>query len=77
MEKKKVWEGDGKRDWIQSTGWQVEVEGFGESDESSNGEKIGGVGSWTESLSEDRDCDGRVWGSGSGRQGEVGYVDYG
>ena len=77
MEKKKVWEGDGKRDWIQSTGWQVEVDGFGESDESSDRQKGSGIGSWAQDLSEDWDCDGGIWGSGSGRESGVGHADHG
>ena len=58
-------------------GGRGEVQGFGESDESSNGEKGGGVGSWAESLSEDRDCDGGIWGSGSGGEGRFGHTDHG
>ena len=56
--------------------WQVEVERFGEPDESSDRQKIGCVGAWAESLSEDWNCDGGIWGSGSGGEGEVRHADH-
>jgi len=62
---------------VESGRGQVEVEGFGKSDESSNGEKGGGVGLWAGSLSKDWNCDWGVWGSGSGREGTVRHVDHG
>ena len=55
----------------------MEVEGFGESDESSNGKKGGCVGLWAESLSKDWDRDGGIWGFGSGREGRFGHTDHG
>ena len=55
---------------------QVEVEGFGESDDSSDRKKCGCVRARAESLSEDRDCDGWIWGFGSGGEGTNRYVDH-
>jgi len=91
VEKKKIWKGDGERDWLQSGEWQIEVEGFGQSDDptslpattESGGKlrRVGGPGGsdrgWAKNLSEDWNCDGWVWGPRSGGEGGVGYVDHG
>ena len=45
---------------MESGRGRVEVEGFGESVESSNGEKSSGVGLWAKSLSEVWNCDGGI-----------------
>jgi len=54
----------------------VAIEGFCESLESSDGKKSSGVGLWAESLSEDWNCDGGIWGSGSGGESGVGHTDH-
>ena len=69
----------------------MEVEGFGEkggpasltAPTESGGElrRVGEPGEsdrgWAKNLPEDWDCDGRIWGSGSGGEGGVGHTDHG
>ena len=69
----------------------MEIEGFGETGgptplpgPTESGGELRRVGEpcksdpgRTKNLSEDWDCDGGIWGSGSGRESGVGYADHG
>jgi len=90
VEKEKIWESDGEGDWIHGGRGQDEVEGVGEAvgpaslqPHGTRGElrRVRGPGAsdrgWAKSLSEDWDCDGGIWRSGSGGEGGVGHTDHG